>query len=1130
MQEEFDFENDFNDNDIIDIRKKIQLTEHQKNKIKETLKKMDENMIQPQISCGKVFSGAGFASNPEKIIFKDFELGKTAIITIELINISYSFNSFKLLPLDDEIIDFFEIDYKQCGRIPAGISTPMTLKFTPMVERDYFSNLKLLSETGTVLIPIVCSTKKCVIDVSNETIDFGEVIIGQEITKNLNIENKGALSCNFKFLDQEGNSISNKKFTNLVENSQEVFENDEVKEISEKNKKKYLDFIEGAIIRNKNYFLEESCLDRDELNNSNFYQIVKKYFSKQIDFPSIGTIEQYSKKSLPFILNSKYIGRYEFRSVMNIEYKNKVEQKEILIKFTIVDLPLYTDKKVFRLEHIIEDNTFREKITLNNTSNISHKLQISNHPEINQFIEINPNLGYVQANSSFDIWIKLKMKNSIHQLNSFFKTNGKNEFNFPLKISITNMKIPIIVTLNFSLTNDTISIKDKIINFGKCFIDERNAIEISMQNNSLHPMKYGYIMLPKEISAKNNIDNLLNAEKISCEISYEAMDNYLGYREGDIFCKVITNDLTVKNQKMKYNIELVSPEIEIRPKKILFPVLPSGEKESLRFILKNNSEKENFICEWLTPPFCVSGFTIMPKVFELGKNSYITCVLEYKSEFRPYGPFSFENVEKEIGRELLLDEIDREPRSDNANNTQWGNPFLEERLKKEIENAISRNPETMPDKKKKVAQEKKELPLKKIEVKKDKKIIDEEERKRKDEEEKKNKELDDRRIKRIQEFSREAELKLFGGEIFSFDDSNGKSEHSKFSIPLCYKSITNSHQISYKTAFIEVSTACVEKTLLFEKNEIDFGDVSVQTGKTVNVTLQNKSNKNADLKIKPLIVSNCFQLVNSVRMIPPNSSFNFILEFLPQNDITYFDEFCVYTEDTRSTIRLKGRGVQPEISVNLEGGILFMGNSCLNNTVEKQMEITNKSSFDLQYEILSLNSGKKNRSGFKPFSFTPYKGCIKANSKIPIKVSFSGDHQDFLNYYEMILIDVPNQKTPNYVFISASCWNRQAYWREYFTPNFPDEKFFEKSIEQDYFTEALKVKSNSLGSNNDRIVLEFEKNTSVDDASEGSYKRKLIIGNCRLNDTKNEKNVNYEIIIPVRIFIHNLYPIERRKQ
>ena len=192
----------FEETENTNERKPIVLTDLQKLKIKETLKKMDENLVQPQYSVGKIFTGPGFASNPEKIIYKDFEIGKTFSVTIELVNRSYSFNSYRLIPLEDEIRDFFDIDYKPPGRIPSGMSAFMTLKFTPMVDKDYFSHLKLLSETGLVSIPIECLSKKCVIEIDNPIVDFGDIVIGQFINKNLILNNKGALSCKYFILDE----------------------------------------------------------------------------------------------------------------------------------------------------------------------------------------------------------------------------------------------------------------------------------------------------------------------------------------------------------------------------------------------------------------------------------------------------------------------------------------------------------------------------------------------------------------------------------------------------------------------------------------------------------------------------------------------------------------------------------------------------------------------------------------------------------------------------------------------------------------------------------------------------------------------------------------------------------------
>jgi len=194
-----------------------------------------------------------------------------------------------------------------------------------------------------------------------------------------------------------------------------------------------------------------------------------------------------------------------------------------------------------------------------------------------------------------------------------------------------------------------------------------------------------------------------------------------------------------------------------------------------------------------------------------------------------------------------------------------------------------------------------------------------------------------------------------------------------------------------------VSTTTIEKDLIFDKEEIDFGEVSVKTRKTINVTLTNLSSKAASLKMKPLMVSNCFQLINAVRDVAPGGIFNFLIDFYPLKDLPYFDEFTVYTNGAESTIKLKGIGVQPEIEIlGVENNVLFLGNCSAFNYLEKAFEIQNKSNFAIDYEVKVLKSRKKNKNGYKLFTYFTYKGSIPAGGRIPVKISFFGDYRTSL--------------------------------------------------------------------------------------------------------------------------------------
>ena len=1250
-------------------KKKKELTDVEKTKIKQTIEEMKRNQVQPQKIIGKKdFDKPGFVSNPAKIVYKDFEVGKKMSLTIEIINVSYVFNSFHPQPLDDEIIDFFEIDYQPCGRIPAGISTKMTLHFTPLVNKDYKSSLKLLSETGMCVIPIECYCKKCIIDFQKNVLDYGNVIIGQEINLPLVVSNSGALNCKYTVVDSDKELLveknedeeidpyadleaSYKDFTDrniilhkndfqkdlekcdtglldkikikrveeykvkLISEAKESYEKElkdkeleeqqqmsqgnatdknknnkaqpqkVVKKPQDKNKDKepQIELVEGIPkerydeleLKVKDYSdnfkieNEEDQKEFDRLLSINKFNSMKVFLLKQIKFQLYGNFNGYSKKNVPFVLNARFIGEFNLNCYLKIEYKEKVEYKEFQIKFTIVDLPIYSEKKIYDLNYIIRNQIFREKIILVNKSPIPYKLQIFFHKDLNDYLELNPSLGYIQANSSFEIWLKLKVDKTVENLVSFFMgqdTDDNIEYNFPLKIVLNNISIPLITVIHFFVTNDRVKISEKLINYGKRFLDESTKVKLSLQNMSHLPMKYGFIMLPKEFNVITNIDNLLSKEKRFVDVIYEPKDGFVGHREGDIFCRVITDELTTQNIKIKYHIELIKPEIVINPKKICFQALPEGEYEELRLTIYNENESKEFDCEFMSPPKCISGLTIMPKVFTIPPKKYTTCVIRYDSAMREYGPYTYEEIEKELGIKLSdgMNQLEKDTEiQGNQNN------LLEEKIKTEVDNTLGMAEEAEGGKKgkkggaadKKQADKKAAAEPKKLDPKKDKKLIEEEEKKKKEEEELKLKEEQLKKEERLKVYNREEELRGFGAETTFKDIQGDRSCHWRFNIPLFYRlhvDKTNQKEINQnenlKVSFIEVHTTTIEKTLVFDKTEIDFGEVSVQTRKTVNLVVTNNSNKTAKLNMKSLILTNCFRIVNAIRDLPPHSSFNYIVEFLPQKDLPYFDDFIIYTEKTQSTVHLKGLGVRPEVETSVQDGIFFLGNSMSNNTIEGSFEIINKSNFKINFELKSLKTGKHNRTGLVPFCYVPYCGEIEAKGKVTIKASFKGDHQDFENYFDFVLVDVPNQKKENKLYIYARCWERQVYWKELTDTLFPDQAFLNQVIEQDVFVSSLLLKSNSKSSNNERIVLTFVPESSItlpvivakkenvspnankstpkdkkkaknakkvveepknenEEINEKCYKRKIIIGNCKLDDAKLEKNGNYEVFL-----------------
>ena len=151
-----------------------------------------------QVAAGKTFRGQSFVPKPAEIEFKDFEVGKVYKKRFTLTNASLTFNSFKILSLPDEVIDFFVITFEKPGRMSAGVSCPIEVCFSPQVNQDIFTDIKFLTETGPVAVPVRCLIRRCAPKVQVTEINFDGVIIGEKKIQSFKIVNSQIIPTSFK--------------------------------------------------------------------------------------------------------------------------------------------------------------------------------------------------------------------------------------------------------------------------------------------------------------------------------------------------------------------------------------------------------------------------------------------------------------------------------------------------------------------------------------------------------------------------------------------------------------------------------------------------------------------------------------------------------------------------------------------------------------------------------------------------------------------------------------------------------------------------------------------------------------------------------------------------------------------
>ena len=129
------------------------------------------------------------------------------------------------------------------------------------------------------------------------------------------------------------------------------------------------------------------------------------------------------------------------------------------------------------------------------------------------------------------------------------------------------------------------------------------------------------------------------------------------------------------------------------------------------------------------------------------------------------------------------------------------------------------------------------------------------------------------------------------------------------------------------------------------------------------------------------------------------------------------------------SVDLKGTGVRPEVNITPVDGLISFSNVLVNEISEKSFKITNVSSFPVNFKLLSEANGVDNLSKKRPFLLVPSEGTIKAKGTYEVNITFQPDH-DSNNYFDVLLIDIPNQVNAKKVYLRGWAYSRQFFARE----------------------------------------------------------------------------------------------------
>eukprot|EP00937_MAST-01D_sp_MAST-1D-sp2_P006935 g6935.t1 len=451
-------------------------------------KRQRNNIVQKQVVWGKEFTGRPFLSEPAEILFKDFTVNKTERRRVVLTNVSFSFNTFKLLPLPDDIKDFFEIEYKKPGRMSAGMTCTIHITFHPKVNKDILADLPCLAQTGPFTIPLLCTTKKAVPSVSTQDISFQNVVMGESSTFKLVISNNGALPvhCTLENAEPDGANAD-------VSVSEQVP-------------------------------VPETATDEESLLAIAASVTVASEGERKgrpVTFAPACTVEPYSKTVVKITFKPHHPGSMEVPMRLSFAEEG-CDDVPLLVRCHAVPVPIFVEPPILDFRCCVYRKLYRAKVVLHNRGQVALKMLAQVPDELQGALEFNPTLGFVQGcshsadgvdvNGTFEVQIKFRPQPGLlqqcgrHALAHGGHKGGEAPGVIAVPVRLTTSEIlfetPCIDDDVADKCEDDAAWGTFDGNFGSCFTTQSATIPVRMTNMSALPQQYGFVQLPREISVQ----------------------------------------------------------------------------------------------------------------------------------------------------------------------------------------------------------------------------------------------------------------------------------------------------------------------------------------------------------------------------------------------------------------------------------------------------------------------------------------------------------------------------------------------------------------------------------------------------------------------------------------------------
>ena len=414
----------------------------------------------------------GIVFKPPKVVFKDVQVGKRYRTKVNVTNISYKLNTFKLLELPPELKDVFTVEYSVDKSLSAGMACALHVTFEPKKAQDINSSISFLAYTGYSSLPVECYQRRADIAFSTDNVDFGDVPVSESRSYKLVITNSGALPA---------------KFTATTCAMERMIYDD--------------DAGNGAGAHGD---------DHDDVF------CVAKY----------GKVKGNAKTTLDIVFSPSAEVDYAQEVKVDIE---AVGKRTIRLRGRGGKPAVVVRDPVIDFQYCVFGGTYRHAVTLSNRGKVALKMKVVPRLEVDKYLDVSPNSAFIQGGSTFTFNVQFSPTAELLSHGARFLESGGDEktragdegfLNVPIKVNVPGQS-PVTFNVRAYLTTGAIEIEPKTLSFGSVNVGEKVGQKVSLTNRSDLPQSFGFTCAKSEVHM-DSFGLLLPHETITRTVTYTA--------------------------------------------------------------------------------------------------------------------------------------------------------------------------------------------------------------------------------------------------------------------------------------------------------------------------------------------------------------------------------------------------------------------------------------------------------------------------------------------------------------------------------------------------------------------------------------------------------------------------------